>query len=96
MAKVAAFPYIAAHINGVESFRVGEERVKEFSVGPGQPGTILLIVSFEPCEECPDAPTERRFMVPPAMVAFEVGPPEEMDVPDPVQKPDIIRASSLS
>jgi hypothetical protein len=45
------------------------------------PGTVLLIVKLTPCESG-DCPTERRFMVPPTMLAFECGPGKEMDVPD--------------
>ena len=87
MAKVVAYPYIAAHISGVESFYVGQERVVEFGVGPGMPGTVLLIVKLDPCEDVPDALTERRFMVPPTLLAFEVGPGQEVDVPDAAPAP---------
>lgn len=80
MPKAFVYPYIAAHVNNVEDFVVGENRVKGFRIGQGQPGYLLLVVELEECDDCPDAPKERRFMVHPANVTFECGEPTEVEV----------------
>jgi hypothetical protein len=91
MAKGMVFSYIAAYLHGVDDFIVGAHRVKSLQVGPGQPGYLLVIISFDPCEDNPNAPTERRFMVSPVSCTFEVGEPTEVDMPDePTAPPQLV------
>ena len=75
-----AYPYLAVTIHEVGEFRIGVERVKEIAIGPGMAGTLMVVLTLDECEDCPEAPTTRRFMVPPTGLTFEVGEP--FDVPD--------------
>lgn len=90
MAKIIRYPFKSAHILNFADFVVGVERVTGFKVGPGNMGNLLLIVELEPVEGCDECLTERRFMVHPANLVFEVDAPTEEDIPDEEPKPTII------